>query len=80
MWVQCQGELNHNVYWLFPNGDSKRKKNKWKYLINSVFHKIYTKKKKESELGGQLEFGWIFLLPNSVISFSKVAIFSFPQT
>lgn len=48
MWVQCQGELNHNVHWLFPNGDPKRKKkNKWKYLINSVFHKIHTKKKKE---------------------------------
>ena len=47
MWVQCQGELNHNVRWLFPNGDPKRKKNKWKYLINSVFHKIHTKKKKE---------------------------------
>lgn len=47
MWVQCQGELNHNVRWLFPNGDPKRKKNKWKYLINSVFHKIHTKKKKK---------------------------------
>lgn len=32
----------------------KGKKNKWKYLINSVFHKIHTKKrKKKSELGGQ---------------------------
>lgn len=48
------GEHNHNVNWLFLNGAPERKKNEWKYLINSVFHKIHTKKReKECELGGQ---------------------------
>lgn len=52
--VQCQGEHNHNVHWLFPNGAPQQEKPEWKYLINSVFHKIHTeKKKKDCELGGQ---------------------------
>lgn len=49
---KCGTSVRENIITIytgyFQTVPSKRKKNEWKYLINSVFHKTHTKKERKN--------------------------------